>query len=97
MKLTREQVNEIVRQEGEFAKRYDCQVSYPPRHICDADKPLEQWLLWMEQYVQDARKYATSGYDYDKALDCLRSALSLGANCAMYHGLPERKVNEQGS
>lgn len=90
MKLTREEVNEVVAREGKFAKRYDCGKSSPPSQLADADKPLELWLLWMEQYLHEARKAVTSGYDKKKALHKLRVVLSLGTNAAMYHGLPSR-------
>ena len=94
MKLTRDQVYQIITQEGEYAKKYDCKVSSPPDSICDAEKALELWLLWMEQYVLDARKAATNGYNREEALEHLRCALSMGINAAMYHGLPVRELKD---
>jgi hypothetical protein len=94
MKLTREQVYDIITAEGDYAKKFDCGVSSPPDNICDADKPLELWICWMEQYLSDARKAVTNGYCKPKALHLLRSVLSLGVNAAMYHGLPDREKLE---
>ncbi|MEY4722854.1 MAG: hypothetical protein RLZZ324_367 [Candidatus Parcubacteria bacterium] len=89
-RLTEEQVFDAVSSERNYAKRYDVQPSQSPDHVGDADKPIEVWLLWMEQYLTEARAAATSGYDKDMALRLLRRVLSLGVNCAMYHGLPPR-------
>lgn len=91
MKLTREEVYNIITDEGEYAKKYDCKESTPPISTADKDKPLEVWLLWVEQYVAEARKAATSEYNREEALKNLRCALSLGVNAAIYHGLPKRK------
>jgi len=88
--MTREEVYAAITEEGVFAKNYDCQVSEPPRRLCDKDKPLELWLLWMKDYLDEACHAATGGFDREYALDRLRCVLSLGVNCAMSHGLPER-------
>lgn len=90
MKLTRQQISDIIAKEAKFAKRYDCGKSQPPYQLADKDKPLELWLLWMEQYLLEARQAITSGYDKQKALHKLRVVLSLGTNAAIYHGLPNR-------
>jgi hypothetical protein len=90
MKLTREQVYEIITDEGNYAKKYDIELSHLPENHADADKSLETWLLWMEAYLEDARTHATRGYFREAALSSLRKVLSLGVNCAMYHGLVGR-------
>jgi len=89
-KMTFEQVCKVVRHEQEFAKQFDCGVSHAPDALADKDKPLELWLLWMEQYIADARRAMTSGFNRPLALDRLRCVLSIGMNAAMYHGIPER-------
>lgn len=94
MKLTREQVYQIITQEGEYAQKYDCKTSVPPESICDAEKPLELWLLWIGQYIADAQKAATNGYNREEALESLRCALSMGVNAAMHHGLPQREQKD---
>ncbi len=90
MKLTSAEVLKTVENEIEYSKEYDCKVSEPPDRIAHADKPLELWLLWMEQYLADARKQVTSGYNKPQALHHLRVVLSLGFQAAMHHGLPGR-------
>ena len=86
---SRKEVYAIIDEEAEYAKKFDRSESIPGR-IKDADKPLEVWLLWMEEYLAEARKAATSSYDKNKALDRLRCVLSLGVNAAVYLGLPRR-------
>ena len=76
-----------------YAKVNSVKVAYPDS-VADKDKPVEVWLCWMQQYLDDARKAATAGYDKTKALDRLRCILNLGVNCAMYHGLPERNADQ---
>lgn len=92
MKLTNQEVFEIVEEEQSFAKQWDIGRSKFPESVADAEKPLEVWLLWMEQYLADARKAATASYDKTRALDRLRCVLSLGLNAAVYHGLPRRNA-----
>jgi hypothetical protein len=91
MKLTREEVFAVVSGEMDYAKKWDTDRSQCPDSLADKDKPVEVWLLWMEEYLAKARAAATTGYDKTQALEFLRCALSLGMNCAAYHGLPERK------
>ena len=90
-RLTKEQVWKIVCAESDYADKYDCEISLLPDRIAHDHKPLELWLLWMEQYLSDARKAVTNGYNKQEALNCLRIILSLGMNAAMRHGLPSRK------
>lgn len=94
MRLTREKVYDIITREAEYAKKYDIPKSSAGR-IKDSDKNLETWLLWMEQYIAEARKEATIGYDKYKASGYLRQALSIGVNAAMYLGLPERFIEDE--
>ena len=91
MKLSRNEVYEIIDEESEYAKKWDIERSNYPESVKDSEKPLEVWLLWMEEYLAAARKAATSSYDKSQALDELRCVLSLGINAATYHGLPRRK------
>ena len=90
-KFTREYVYKIITREGEHAKKWDIERSKFPDSLMDADKPVEQWLYWIEAYLDKAKAAVLGGYDKTEALHNLRKALSLGVNCAMYHGLPERK------
>ncbi len=91
MKLMREEVFTVIEGEMDYAKKWDIGRSQYPDSLADAEKPVEVWLLWMEEYLSKARSAATAGYDKNKALDFLRQALSLGINCATYHGLPPRQ------
>lgn len=90
MRLTREEVFGVVQGEMDYAKKWDAERSTFPDSVGDKDKPLEVWLLWMEEYLAKARAAATAGYDKTAALAHLRRVLSLGFNCATYHGLPAR-------
>ena len=92
MRLTPEEVFGIVRGEMDYAKKYDERRSSFPDSVGDKDKPVEVWLLWMEEYLAKARAAATAGYDKTEALAQLRRVLSLGFNCASYHGLPARET-----
>lgn len=91
MRMTREEVFAIIGGEMDYARKYDEERSRFPDSVGDKDKPVEVWLLWMEEYLAKARAAATADYDKTAALGYLRSALSLGVNCALYHGLPPRQ------
>lgn len=91
MRTTREEVFAIIGGEMDYAKKYDEERSRFPDSVSDKDKPVEVWLLWMEEYLAKARAAATADYDKTAALAYLRSALALGVNCATYHGLPPRQ------
>jgi hypothetical protein len=97
MKLTREKVYELITEEAEYATKYDCKTSSPPRSLADKDKPLELWLLWIQQYVADACKAATNDFNREEALESLRCALSMGVNAAIYHGLPSRNKHKENA
>lgn len=90
-KLSANDVFLIVKDEMEYAKKWDIGRSVFPESHADKDKNLETWLLWMQRYLNKACDEATGNYDKTKALDRLRCVLSLGFNAAMYHGLPERE------
>jgi|GEM_PF-3760362 len=92
MRMTREEAFAVIGGEMDYAKKYDEERSRFPDSVGDKDKPVEVWLLWMEEYLAKARAAATADYDKTAALGYLRSALSLGVNCAMYHGLPPRET-----
>ena len=91
MRLTREEVFALIGGEMDYARKYDEKRSRFPDSLGDKDKPVEVWLLWMEEYLAKARAAATADYDKTAALAHLRSALSLGVNCAVYHGMPPRQ------
>ena len=91
--MTFSEVCRAIAAEQEFAQRFDVAVSRAPEHLSDKDKPLELWLYWMEQYLADAKKALTSGFNRKLALDRLRCVLSIGFNAAMHHGLPSRSVS----
>ena len=82
-------VAQRVKQEFDHAKYWDDQR--PPGSQKDKDKSVETWLLWMEEYLGQARRAATLTIDKGEALKNLRRVLNLGFNCAMYHDMPGRE------
>lgn len=94
--LTNAEILRIVETEQTFAKQFDCGISKPPSQIADKDKPLEQWLIFMQRYLNRAIDKATIEFKPDEALEDLRIVLSLGFNAARHHGLPERQFFKAG-
>ena len=94
--LTNAEILRIVETEQVFAKQFDPGISNPPSKLADKDKPLEQWLVFMQRYLNRAIDNTTVNFQPDKALEDLRIVLSLGFNAARHHGLPERQFFKAG-
>lgn len=94
--LSNKEVLTIVEGEQKFASQFDPGISNPPSKLADKDKSLEQWLVFMQRYLNRAIDNATVNFQPDKALEDLRIVLSLGFNAAKYHGLPERQQFKAG-
>ena len=80
-----EAVKAAVVGELEYAKKWD--ANRPPWELEDKDKPMEAWVLWMEEYLSRARAANTEGH-WVSALHELRKMIGLGVSCARYHGIP---------
>ena len=86
--MTREEVYELIDGELKYARKWDDQRS--EESLKDKDKPVESWILWMEQYLSLARQAATESLDKTKALDNLRKVTALGVACMEYNDTPIR-------
>lgn len=61
-------------------------------HPVDRPKPVESFILYMEDYLQQARHQISREEGHDNALDSLRKVVALGVACFEQHGVPERKL-----
>jgi len=52
---------------------------------------VECWILYMQHYLDEARKEATLNDDAKVSLASLRKVVALGVACFEVHGVPERK------
>lgn len=85
----RKLVYDLIDGEIEYAQHWD--KMRPESSQKDADKPIEAWLLWMEEYLSRARKAATTSVDKTEALENIRKLAGLAVNCMTYHPTPARK------
>lgn len=49
------------------------------------DRSLDEWILYMEDYLQEARHQSTRG-DEPAALHTLRKVVNMGVTCMARHG-----------
>jgi hypothetical protein len=86
-KLTRQEIRAIVDGEAQFSEKWDRErANYT---LPDAQKPIGEWLTYMDVYLHAAKKAATLA-DTTMALNNLRCLINLGEACAQNHGLPAR-------
>lgn len=55
----------------------------------DKNKPVESWILWMEEYLHDARNKASKSRDKTEALHDVRKVANLAIACLVYRGCPD--------
>lgn len=53
--------------------------------LLDKDKPVEAWILWMENYLLEARTAATKSLNKEEALEFIRKVTALGVACMEYN------------
>lgn len=58
----------------------------------DRTHEVESYVLYMEDYLQEARKNLSRNGGVKKGLDALRKVVALGIACFEVHGVPERKI-----
>ncbi len=92
MNTSTEQVIETLKAEFEYSQRWDKirESRCAPDHQMDRNKPVESWILWMEQYLANARLEATRSTDKTAALHEVRKAAALALACLTYCGCPPR-------
>jgi hypothetical protein len=52
---------------------------------------IASWILYMEDYLKEAKTIASRNEDETLALDALRKVVALGVKCFEVHGVSERK------
>ena len=57
----------------------------------DKDKPVEAWILWMENYLLEARTAATKSLNKAHALEAIRKVAALAVACMEYNETNSRK------
>lgn len=57
----------------------------------DKDKPVEAWILWMENYLLDARTAATKSLNKADALEAIRKVAALAVACMEYNDTKPRR------
>lgn len=93
MQTSIDQVIETVKSEFEYSQRWDKarEAKGEPEHKMDRNKPVESWILWMEQYLANARLEATKSTDKTAALHEVRKVANLALACLAYQGCPKRE------
>jgi len=59
--------------------------------LFDSEKPVETYLLWAGQYLQEANEAATGSFDKTKALENVRKAAGILVTCMMHKGASARQ------
>lgn len=93
--MTREEVYALIDAEREYQKHWDekrkteAEVLGGAQQL-DKDKPVEAWILWMENYLLDARTAATKSLNKAHALEAIRKVTALGVACMEYNDTKPR-------
>jgi hypothetical protein len=97
MQTTIEKVIEEVKAEFEYSQRWDKAriANNEPEHKMDKNKPVESWILWMDEYLCRARSEATKSTDKLLALHEIRKVANLALACLTYQGCPLRLDEKQ--
>jgi hypothetical protein len=90
---TREQVYKAIDSEREYQNYWDNKRlnGNDNETQMDKDKPVECWVLWMEEYIKKAREEATGDCTKERALHQIRKVAALGVACMESLGAPERE------
>ncbi|MGB7958073.1 MAG: hypothetical protein WCF77_04535 [Minisyncoccia bacterium] len=86
-KLTRNEVRAIVDGEVKFSEKWERER--PNYLVPDAQKPIGEWLTYMDVYLEAVKKAVTLANPI-AALSNVRCLLNLAETCAMHNGLPRR-------
>lgn len=89
---TREEVFEAIDSERVYQEKWDNERENNTKLYSynDHDKPVETWILWMEEYLNRARQSATSSFDKSTALENVCKVAALATACMEYHGVVKR-------
>lgn len=92
-----DKVIEIVKAEFEYSQSWDKvrKANGEPEHKMDQNKSVETWILWMEQYLANARLETTKSADKTAALHEIRQVASLAILCLVHQGCPERVKSQK--
>lgn len=84
-RLIREDVYYIIDGERDYQDS-----KWGPQH--DSRHEVEAYVLYMENYLSEARKNLSTNGGVELGLDTLRKVVALGVACFEQHGVPERKI-----
>jgi hypothetical protein len=78
--------------EFEYSKRWDIRrrENNESEINMDVNKPIESWILWMEEYLHRARHEASLSTDKTASLHEIRKVANLAIACLAYRGCPPR-------
>jgi hypothetical protein len=88
--MIRQEVYKLIDGEREYQKKWDRKREEEGRPARDSNFPVGAWILWMEEYLQRARKAATDNTDKTEALECVRKVTALGVACMEVNDTPAR-------
>lgn len=86
--MKRSEVYDFIDSEIDYAAKWD-KLPRSERPLRDAEKPVEFWLVMMDNYLSAAKQAC---YDTDKteALDAIRKIAALCVRCMMHNEPPPR-------
>jgi len=90
--------NGLKMERKEVYKRLDGERDYQDsrkklRTVPDEEKPIAEWLIYMEHHLKKAKK-ATYYLNNEETLSRIRIITALGVRAMEIHGCPERKIVE---
>jgi hypothetical protein len=68
----------------------DSERAYQQDKWGDNPHEFDAWILYMEDYLEEARRLASRSNDIGPALAAIRKVTALGVVCMEQHGAPQR-------
>ena len=75
-------------------KRWEGYVGLDGTHANATDRTLDEFILYMEEYIRRAREESVSGNEAE-GLNMVRKVAALGVGCMEKHGAPQREGYER--
>ena len=90
--MNRSEVYRLIDGEREYQQYWDRERKDFNLSERDESLPVEAWILWMEDYLQQARRAATiENRDKTVALETIRKVAALAVACMEFNETPPRK------
>ena len=92
--MDRSEILEAIADERDYqVRRWG--IRQPDGTMKEIQKPIENYVLYMEHYLEKAREAITLSNNDDESLNEIRKVVALGVACFEQHHLSKRDMSQQ--